>query len=81
MINNMNSDLGKEQHSSTAAEALSLLLGIRYSKNQIFEKLKKQDCSIFHDNIKLTSNDLYISTILIITKYIHHIFTTFSNYM
>ena len=38
MINNMNSDLGKEQHSSTAAEALSLLLGIRYSKNQIFEK-------------------------------------------
>ena len=61
MINNMNSDLGKEQHSSTAAEALSLLLGIRYSKNQIFEKLKKQDCSIFHDNIKLTSNDLYIS--------------------
>ena len=63
MINNMNSDLGKEQHSSTAAEALSLLLGIRYSKNQIFEKLKKQDCSIFHDNIKLTSNDLYISIV------------------
>ena len=59
----MNSDLGKEQHSSTAAEALSLLLGIRYSKNQIFEKLKKQDCSIFHDNIKLTSNDLYISIV------------------
>jgi hypothetical protein len=57
----MNSPLAQEQHSSTAAEALSLLLGIRYSSNQLFTQLQAQDSEVFHNNIKLTSNDLYIS--------------------
>ena len=59
-MNEMNNPLAEEKHSSTAAEALSLLLGIRYSSNQVFTQLHAQDSEIFHNNIKLTSNDLYI---------------------
>ena len=55
--------LAKAEHSFTAAEALSVLLGIRYASNKVFEKLKKQDSAIFHSQVKLTSSDLYVSIV------------------
>ena len=59
----MESALAKAEHSFTAAEALSVLLGIRYASNKVFEKLKHGDSAIFHSQVKLTSNDLYVSIV------------------
>ena len=60
---NIENTLAKAEHSFTAAEALSVLLGIRYASNKVFEKLKKQDSAIFHSQVKLTSSDLYVSIV------------------